>query len=224
MNNGTEHVPKKFPQRYVQVSYSVFEPPLRNPEQCEPKVQIQPLTNFAQVPITTPTIPFRELQADDTLTMLMPQQPLYPTSKFHVPVYITQSMENRPILSFTMKVRVKSGIKILSATPFNDMWNISFEKENQKHTTVRVTALRKDSKISSSQEENAGNSDAEMMLKNNYTTATIASVEKYILQLESISIFKYYFFITSLLFSVLHGIGCGFCKTSFYLIFSLVLV
>ena len=42
-------VQHKVPQRMVQVSYSVFEPPARNPEQCEPKVQIQPLTQFAQV-------------------------------------------------------------------------------------------------------------------------------------------------------------------------------
>ena len=41
--------PPKSPQRFVQVSYSVFEPPPRNPEQCEPKVQIQPLTSFAKV-------------------------------------------------------------------------------------------------------------------------------------------------------------------------------
>lgn len=39
----------KVPQKMVQVSYSVFEPPSRNPELCEPKVQIQPLTQFAQV-------------------------------------------------------------------------------------------------------------------------------------------------------------------------------
>lgn len=43
-------VSQKVPQRNVQVSYSVFEP-ARNPEQCEPKVQIQPLTPFAQVSI-----------------------------------------------------------------------------------------------------------------------------------------------------------------------------
>lgn len=41
--------PPKVPQRLVQISYSVFEPPARNPELCEPKVQIQPLTSFAQV-------------------------------------------------------------------------------------------------------------------------------------------------------------------------------
>lgn len=39
----------KTPQPLVQVSYSVFEPPSKNPEQCEPKVQIQPATIFAQV-------------------------------------------------------------------------------------------------------------------------------------------------------------------------------
>lgn len=39
----------KVPQKFVQVSYSVFEPPSRNSELCEPKVQIQPLTQFAQV-------------------------------------------------------------------------------------------------------------------------------------------------------------------------------
>lgn len=42
----------KTPQPLVQVSYSVFEPPAKNPEQCEPKVQIQPATVFAQVKYT----------------------------------------------------------------------------------------------------------------------------------------------------------------------------
>jgi transmembrane protein 132 len=46
---GRVSSPQKTPQRMVQVSYSVFEPPARSPEQCEPKVQIQPLTPFARV-------------------------------------------------------------------------------------------------------------------------------------------------------------------------------
>lgn len=48
-NDGQPAIPQKTPQRLVQVSYSVFEPPAKNPEQCEPKVQIQPLTSFAKV-------------------------------------------------------------------------------------------------------------------------------------------------------------------------------
>lgn len=31
---------------------------------------------------------YRELRADDLLTMLIPQQPLYPLSKIHVPVFL----------------------------------------------------------------------------------------------------------------------------------------
>lgn len=46
---GYGNAPQKTPQRVVQVSYSVFEPPMKNPELCEPKVQIQPLTTFAKV-------------------------------------------------------------------------------------------------------------------------------------------------------------------------------
>lgn len=47
--DGQTPLPQKTPQRFVQVSYSVFEPPAKNPELCEPKVQIQPLTSFAKV-------------------------------------------------------------------------------------------------------------------------------------------------------------------------------
>ena len=31
---------------------------------------------------------YRELRADDLLTMLVPHQPLYPLSKIHVPVFL----------------------------------------------------------------------------------------------------------------------------------------
>lgn len=35
-------------------------------------------------------------------------------------------------------------MRILGATASSDQWNISVEKENQKHTVARVTAFRKD--------------------------------------------------------------------------------
>lgn len=86
--DGRIGVPPKVPQRFVQVSYSVFEPPPRNPEMCEPKVQIQPLTTFAQVPLVQALSTYRELRADDSLTMLLPHKPFYPMSRFHVPVFL----------------------------------------------------------------------------------------------------------------------------------------
>lgn len=107
----------KTPQRSVQVSYSVFEPPVKNPELCEPKVQIQPLTTFAKVswtvwvnslngkvlsliyllkvPLVQAITAYKELRADDQLSMLVPHQPLYPLSKIHVPVFLqTQPGQN----------------------------------------------------------------------------------------------------------------------------------
>lgn len=135
--------PPKVPQRLVQVSYSVFEPPSRNPEQCEPKVQIQPLTSFAQIPLIAAQSPYKDLRADDSLTILLPQRPLYPMSKIHVPVFLHQQSEQN-IAVFIVRARVKVGMRILGATTSSDEWNVSVEKENPKHTVARVTAFRKD--------------------------------------------------------------------------------
>lgn len=81
-------IAQKVPQKMVQVSYSVYEPPARNPEQCEPKVQIQPLTPMTQVPLVQAQSPYKELRADELLTVLLPNQPLYPKSRIHVTVFL----------------------------------------------------------------------------------------------------------------------------------------
>lgn len=135
--------PPKSPQRIVQVSYSVFEPPARSPELCEPKVQIQPLTPFAKIPLSQSQLPYKELRADETLTMMIPQQPLYPLSKIHVPVFLHPE-KGQNIAVFIVRARVKAGMRILGAVATSDEWNVSVEKENSKHTVARVTAFRKD--------------------------------------------------------------------------------
>ncbi|XP_052903604.1 transmembrane protein 132E [Anopheles moucheti] len=135
--------PPKSPQRLVQVSYSVFEPPARSPELCEPKVQIQPLTPFAKIPLSQSQLPYKELRADNTLTMMVPQIPLYPLSKIHVPVFLHPE-NGQNIAVFIVRARVKAGMRILGAVASSDEWNVSVEKENTKHTVARVTAFRKD--------------------------------------------------------------------------------
>ncbi|ETN60007.1 hypothetical protein AND_008382 [Anopheles darlingi] len=151
--------PPKSPQRIVQVSYSVFEPPARSPEHCEPKVQIQPLTPFARIPLVQSQLPYKELRADDTLTMMIPQQPLYPMSKIHVPVFLHPEPEQN-IAVFIVRARVKAGMRILGATASSDEWNVSVEKENTKHTVARVTAFRKDQDPDSPAETNRAGSSA----------------------------------------------------------------
>ncbi|XP_054726955.1 transmembrane protein 132C isoform X3 [Anastrepha obliqua] len=143
---GSSNTSQKFPHRVIQASYSVFEPSPRNFEQCEPKVQIQPLTTFAHIPLVAATMPFKEIRIDDQLTFLLPQNALYPMSKIYVPVIFRQ-IYGSDISAFTVRARVKSGVKILGATTSTDLWSISIEKENPKHTTARVTAFRKESEV-----------------------------------------------------------------------------
>lgn len=120
---------------------------------CEPKVQIQPLTSFVQVPLVSPLEPFKEFHVDESLIILLPQQPLYPLSKFHVPVFLHQSPDKN-ISSFTVKARIKTGIKVIGATASSDLWNISIERDNSKHSTVRVTAVKLKSENSSLSQTN----------------------------------------------------------------------
>lgn len=42
------------------------------------------------------------------------------------------------------RARAKSGIRLLGATATSDLWNVSFDSENSKHTVARVTIFRND--------------------------------------------------------------------------------
>ncbi|XP_004536756.1 transmembrane protein 132C isoform X2 [Ceratitis capitata] len=144
---GSSSISQKLPHRVIQASYSVFEPSSRNSEQCEPKVQIQPLTTFAHIPLVAASVPFKEIRIDEQLTFLLPQNALYPMSKIYVPVILHQTPDTI-VSAFTIRARVKSGVKILGATTSTDLWNISIEKENPKHTTARVSAFKKEPEVS----------------------------------------------------------------------------
>jgi len=87
------------------------------------------------------------LRADDAVTFLLPQHPLYPLSRLHVPVFLHQYPDQR-VAAFTVRARVKAGLRILGATASTDQWSVSVEKENPKHTTARVTAFRKEAESS----------------------------------------------------------------------------
>lgn len=78
----------KTPQRLVQVAYSVMEPRPEDSEGCHPKMQIQPSTVLATVPLTAAKGTYKELKLTEGVMMLVPHPPLFPKSRIHVPVYI----------------------------------------------------------------------------------------------------------------------------------------
>ena len=108
-NAGRASKPVKTPQRVVQVAYSVLEPRtvtdaegLKDDGGCIPRVQIQPLTPLAAVPLVPARSAYRELRPDDLLTLLVPHAPLYPLSRLHIPVFL-QPRPDYPVSAFIIR-------------------------------------------------------------------------------------------------------------------------
>ncbi|XP_069704788.1 transmembrane protein 132E [Periplaneta americana] len=140
--------PVKTPQRLVQVAYSVLEPRTgtdgdgKDDGGCIPRVQIQPMTPLAAVPLVPARSAYRELRSDDLLTMMVPHAPLYPLSRLHIPVFLHPRPEY-PISVFIIRARVKSGLRLLGADASTDQWNVSVDL-NPRHTVATATAIRRE--------------------------------------------------------------------------------
>lgn len=129
--SGRVKVAKSLP-RLIQVAYSVLEP--RTEEGglgsggngggsgsgsvdatggsgfCRPRVQIQPVTPLGQVPLAPNKADYKELRADDSLTLLVPHGPLYPRSRLHIPAFlhpvkVTDPRQERPPLIVAVYLR-----------------------------------------------------------------------------------------------------------------------
>uniref|UniRef100_A0A0C9RRB0 TMEM132C protein n=1 Tax=Fopius arisanus TaxID=64838 RepID=A0A0C9RRB0_9HYME len=166
----------KTPPRLLQVAYSVLEPRTivisdegetfggsRGQVQsdsaggCRPRVQIQPVTPLGKVPLVPNRTDYKELKADDALTLLVPHGPLYPRSRLHVPAFlhpqiaqdtVTTGGEQRevngsPVVAVVVRARVKSGVRILDATSSNPNWILTSDI-NAKNTFATFTVRRKE--------------------------------------------------------------------------------
>ena len=103
----------KTPPRLVQVAYSVLEPRTvamadesdsdsdsagnariqgqsdgSTASGCRPRVQIQPETPLGKIPLAPNRSDYKELRADESLTLLVPHGALYPRSRLHVPAFL----------------------------------------------------------------------------------------------------------------------------------------
>ncbi len=93
-------------------------------------------------------VPFRgsyeEVTNDNVVTVLIPQEPVYPNSKIYIPVKYTYNPDY-PVAAFSLRVQVKPGLKILGAqlSHPNKLWQLSVEL-GAKQTTATVTAFLRD--------------------------------------------------------------------------------
>ncbi|KAK3912238.1 Transmembrane protein 132B, partial [Frankliniella fusca] len=143
--------PRKAPPRVVQLAHSVLEPRASEPG-CVPRVQIQPVTPLGTATLVPARSAYRELRADERLTILLPHAALYPLSRMHLPVFL-QPRPNQPrVAVLIVKARARPGLRILGAEASSDQWNVSVDM-NPKHTVATVTALRRPANIGQDQQE-----------------------------------------------------------------------
>uniref|UniRef100_A0A1Y1MMI2 Transmembrane protein 132E n=1 Tax=Photinus pyralis TaxID=7054 RepID=A0A1Y1MMI2_PHOPY len=133
----------KSPPRLVQVAYSLLEPRPSEEDNCQPRIQFQPSTVLGTVPLVQAKAAYKELKLTEGLTMLVPHPPLFPLSRMHIPVFLERE-KAKLLTAIVVRGRVKSGIRILNATPSDSSsWNVTVEI-NPRHTGASVTALRKE--------------------------------------------------------------------------------
>ena len=103
----------KHPKVLVDVKYSAFETTgttcsFRTKEERGglqlPRVPVTPETPLGAITLIQPAQSYHQLAKDELMHMLMPQAPLYPNSKFYVPVFLQQPLTDQaPITAFTIK-------------------------------------------------------------------------------------------------------------------------
>lgn len=68
------------------------------------KIPLVPETPLGAVTLSLPDQSYHQLAKDELVHMLLPQAPLYPNSKFYVPVFLEQSLTDQaPITALTIK-------------------------------------------------------------------------------------------------------------------------
>ncbi|XP_066247683.1 transmembrane protein 132E [Euwallacea similis] len=133
----------KTPPRLVQVAYSVLEPWPDEGEGCHPKMQVQPSVVLGTVPLTAAKGAYKEVKLTDAIAMLVPHPPLFPMSRMHISVFIDR-LKAKALTAVVIRARVKSGIRLLEATPSGaSPWNITVDI-NARHTGATVTLVRKE--------------------------------------------------------------------------------
>lgn len=65
-----------------------------------------------KVPLVAALTAYKELRADDTLTILIPHQPLFPMSRIHVPVFL-QPQVGQNVAVFIVRYLCKRSCRLL---------------------------------------------------------------------------------------------------------------
>ncbi|KAG7307192.1 hypothetical protein JYU34_007345, partial [Plutella xylostella] len=144
----------KRPPRTVRLAYSAAEASSgEGGEGACGRVSVQPAWPLGLVTLAGPRAGYREARAGDA-ALLLPRAPLYPHSRLHLP-FVVRRDPNNPIGHVVIRMKVKSGLRLVSVTAANSRWAVTAEVKARAAT---VTATRLDQPLN---EDDALNNDNE---------------------------------------------------------------
>ncbi|XP_045784546.1 transmembrane protein 132E [Maniola jurtina] len=128
----------KRPPRTMKLAYSAAEASSgETGEGVCGKVSVQPAWPLGIVTLAGPRAGYREARAGDT-ALLLPRAPLYPHFRLHLP-FVVRRDAGHTIGHVVIRMKVKSGLRLVSVTAANSHWAVTAEV---KPRVATVTATR----------------------------------------------------------------------------------
>lgn len=126
---------RKQPKIISQVFYSL--------KLCQSASSLTAPQLVGPVPLSVSGAGYQQVAADQILHMLIPQTPLYPSSRLYVPVFVEQPQSGPPVTVIVVKCRARRGVRIEGIEETSKDWTLRIDL-NTRGTTATVTAFRKD--------------------------------------------------------------------------------
>lgn len=143
----------KHPKIVTQVFYSVQ---FKKNGECtvgpSDQVTITPMQLIGPVPLAVSQSGYQQVASDEILHMLIPQTPLYPSSRLYVPVFVEQPQDGAPVSVIVLKCRARRGVRIAGIEETSDDWTLRIDL-NSRGTIGTVTAFRKDASLLNSKNQ-----------------------------------------------------------------------
>ncbi|KAJ2952848.1 hypothetical protein O0L34_g7213 [Tuta absoluta] len=148
----------KRPPRTVRLAYSAAEASSgESGEIACGRVSVQPAWPLGTVTLAGARAGYREARAGDA-ALLLPRAPLYPHSRLHLP-FVVRKDASHTIGHVVIRMKVKSGLRLVSVTAANSRWAVTAEVK-ARVATVTATRLeqplRDDDGLDAPEEESSG--------------------------------------------------------------------
>ncbi|KAJ0180432.1 hypothetical protein K1T71_003836 [Dendrolimus kikuchii] len=148
----------KRPPRTVRLAYSAAEAGgSESGEDACGRVSVQPAWPLGSVTLAGARAGYREARAGDS-ALLLPRAPLYPHSRLHLPFVVRRDASHN-IGHVVIRMKVKSGLRMVSVTAANSRWAVTAEVK-PRVATVTATRLeqplRGDDGLDTNMEESSG--------------------------------------------------------------------